>query len=131
MENIKLIAFDLDGTLLNSKKEISPKTLEILRRASEMKIELVPATGRFWNVVPDCVRYLKFIRYALTLNGAEVFDVKNSRTIARFEIPPEKALKMARVFEDIEGIIYDCVIDGQGYMRRDFYEKLSDFMVGE
>ena len=58
MEGIKLIAFDLDGTLLNSKKEISPKTLEILKRAAEMKIELVPATGRFWSVVPDCLRTL-------------------------------------------------------------------------
>ena len=131
MEGIKLIAFDLDGTLLNSKKEISPKTLEILKRAAEMKIELVPATGRFWSVVPDCLRNLNFIHYALTLNGAEVFDVENSKTIAKFEIPPERALKMARVFEDIDGIIYDCIFDGQGYMRRDFYGKIPDFMAGE
>ena len=131
MEDIKLIAFDLDGTLLNSQKDLTPKTLEILQRASEMKIELVPATGRFWGVVPECVRDLNFIRYALTLNGAEVYDVENKKSLAKFEIPPERALKMAQAFEDIDGIIYDCIIEGQGYMRRDFYEKVSDFMVGQ
>lgn len=130
MGDIKLIAFDLDGTLLNSQKEITAKTREVLERAAAMKIELVPATGRFWSVVPECVRDLRFIRYALTLNGAEVFDVEASRSLAKFEISPERALKMAQVFEDIDGIIYDCVIDGQGYMRRDFYEKIPDFMVG-
>jgi len=36
---------------------------------------------------------------------------------------------MARVFEDIDGIIYDAIIDRQGYMRRDFYEKVAAFMV--
>ena len=131
MDNIKLIAFDLDGTLLNSKKEITSKTREILQRAADMKIELVPATGRFWDVIPDCVRDLNFIHYALTLNGAEVYDVENSKSLAKFEIPPARALKMAQVFEDIDGIIYDCIIDGQGYMRRDFYEKVADFMVGQ
>ena len=131
MGDIKLIAFDLDGTLLNSKKELTPKTGEILQRAAEMKIELVPATGRFWNVIPECVRDLNFIHYALTLNGAEVYDVENKKSLAKFEIPPERALKMARFFEKIDGIIYDCIIESQGYMRRDFYEKVSDFMVGE
>ena len=128
---IKLISFDLDGTLLNSKKEITPATREILEKAAAEGIELVPATGRFWNVIPECVRNLNFINYALTLNGAEVFDVKNSKSLAKFEIPPERALKLSEVLDDIPGIIYDCVIDGQGYMERRYYEKIPDFMIGE
>ena len=131
MADIKLIAFDLDGTLLNSKKELTSATREVLEQTAAKSIELVPATGRFWNVIPECVRELKFINYALTLNGAEVFDVKNSKSLAKFEISSERALKMTNVFADIPGIIYDCVIDGQGYMRSDMYKKIPDFMVGE
>ena len=132
MENeIKLIAFDLDGTLLNSQKEITPFTEKILAQAASTGIEIVPATGRFWDVVPECVRKLNFVHYALTLNGAEVFDVSNKKTLAKFEIPPERVLNMVRTFDDIDNIIYDCVIGGQGYIRRDFYEKIPDFMVGE
>jgi len=128
MGDIKLIAFDLDGTLLNSKKEITPKTREILQRAADMKIEIVPATGRIWDVIPEPVRDLDFINYAVTLNGAKVFDVKTSKTIAKFEIPPERALKMARVFDDIDNVIYDAVLNDKGYIRRDYYEAAPDFM---
>ena len=46
MDKIKLIACDMDGTLLNSKSQISPKTLESLNKASENGIEIVICTGR-------------------------------------------------------------------------------------
>ena len=130
MGNIRIIAFDLDGTLLTSKQEISPATKEALSRAAADGVEIVPSTGRFWSVIPDCVRDLDFINYALTLNGAEIYDVKNSKSLAKFDMPPATALKMAGVFDDIEGIIYDCIIDGQGYMKRELYERVPDFMVG-
>ena len=129
-KNIKLITFDLDGTLFNSKKEVTPATLEALDKASSMGIEIVPATGRFWNVIPENVKNIPNIHYSISLNGAEVFDVVNSKSLARFEIPSQRALKMAHVFDDIPNIIYDCIINGQGYMRRELYEKIQDFMVG-
>ena len=44
--NIKLIAVDLDGTLLNDKQEVSTKTKEALQRASKMGIKIVPCSGR-------------------------------------------------------------------------------------
>ncbi|MBQ9418752.1 MAG: HAD family phosphatase [Synergistaceae bacterium] len=131
MGNIKLIAFDLDGTLLTSQQEISPATRDALSRAADEGIEIVPSTGRFWSVIPDCVRDLGFINYALTLNGAEIYDVKNSKSLAKFEMTPQSALEMAKFFDDIDGIIYDCIIDGQGYMKRELYEQIPDFMVGE
>lgn len=43
--NIRLIAFDLDGTLLNSEKTVSPRTKAALTRAAEHGVVLVPATG--------------------------------------------------------------------------------------
>ena len=131
MDKIKIIAFDLDGTLLNSRKELTPKTREVLERAASKGIEIVPATGRIWEVIPAPVRELDFINYAVTINGAKVFDVKTSKVIGKFEIPPERALKMARVFDDIDNILYDAVSDDKGFIRRDFYERVPGFMIDE
>ncbi|MBQ3586160.1 MAG: HAD hydrolase family protein, partial [Synergistaceae bacterium] len=44
MGQIKLVAFDLDGTLFNDKKEVTPETFATLERAAKMGIEIVPAT---------------------------------------------------------------------------------------
>ena len=42
---IKLIAVDLDGTLLNDKQEISYETKEALQKASRSGIKIVPCSG--------------------------------------------------------------------------------------
>ncbi|MBQ7561383.1 MAG: HAD family phosphatase [Synergistaceae bacterium] len=131
MSEIKLIAFDLDDTLFNSNKDISQANMDALERAAKMGIELVPTTGRFWSIVHEKLRNSGLIHYAITLNGAEIFDVRQNKSIAKFEIPFYRAALMSRVFDEIPGIAYDCVINSQGYMRRDFYETAKDFTIGE
>ncbi|MBQ4469865.1 MAG: HAD family phosphatase [Synergistaceae bacterium] len=130
MGKIKLIAFDLDDTVLNTQKKLTPETLRVLYKAAELGIEIVPSTGRFWGAVTDEIKNLPFVRYAVTLNGAAIFDVKNQKTIARFEIPSERAETMARVFDELP-VIYDSIIDGQGYMNREFHERVKDITIGE
>ena len=127
---IKLIAFDLDGTLLNSKKEITPETFRILELAASKGIEIVPSTGRFWHAVPENVKSLEFVNYAITLNGAEIFDVRESKSLGKFEMPVERSRTLCRVFDDLN-VIYDFIADGHGFMKRELYERLPEVMIGE
>ena len=53
MSRYKLIAFDMDGTLLNSKKEIDPETLEAIKRASEAGKIVALSTGRCMPELKD------------------------------------------------------------------------------
>ena len=129
--NIKLIAFDLDGTLFNDKKEVTLYTLKTLERAVSMGIEIVPVTGRLLPAIPENVKSMNFIRYVVTMNGADIIDIKNSKSLKRFEIPPERAALMIKVFSEIPDIIYDSIIDGRGYMEKEQYENIPDFMIGE
>ena len=52
MRDVLLIALDLDGTLLNSAKELSPRNRAALERAAEKGVEIVPSTGRFFGGMP-------------------------------------------------------------------------------
>ena len=58
MTDIRLIAFDLDGTLLTEKKELTPRTRDILEYAAEKGIELLATTGRALSGIPDAVKAL-------------------------------------------------------------------------
>ncbi|MBR0279943.1 MAG: HAD family phosphatase [Synergistaceae bacterium] len=128
MGQIKLVAFDLDGTLFNDKKEVTPETFATLERAAKMGIEIVPATGRFWNAIPESVKAMKFIRYMISLNGSEIFDVKEMKSLASFTIPIERAETLCRVCDELP-VLYDFVSDGQGYMKREHHERIPEFMI--
>lgn len=76
MSKIKIIFFDVDGTLKNfSSKEISEKTLEALKRLKENGIKICIATGRPAVAVPKFDN-VEFDAY-LTFNGSYCFDQSN------------------------------------------------------
>ena len=129
-KEIRIIALDLDGTLLNSKKELTPGNLNALRKAAALGIEIVPVTGRFFNGMPEVVRSLPFLHYAITINGAQVFDIQNNRTIACAEIPLSEAVEIMTYLDTLP-VIYDCYMDNWGWMTRALWEKAGEFTSNE
>ena len=61
MKDIRIIALDLDGTLLNSDKELSERNYRALEAAAARGIEIVPTTGRFYDGMPAVIRDLPFV----------------------------------------------------------------------
>ena len=56
----KIIAIDLDGTLLNSFGEITPNTKEVLKKAIEKGVQVVLASGRPVSAIENAVKlYIK------------------------------------------------------------------------
>lgn len=127
MNDIKLIALDLDGTLLDSRKRITPRTLAALESAAARGIHVVPTTGRFFDGMPACVRDLPFVRYAVTINGAAVFDRKTGETIASEEIPPDRSLAVLDIL-DRHDVIYNCYQDNWGWVSRWMVDVAAKYM---
>jgi Cof subfamily protein (haloacid dehalogenase superfamily) len=130
MPDIRLITLDLDGTLLNSKKELSPENAAALQWAADQGIEIVPTTGRFYGGMPEVIRNLPYLHYAITINGAQVYDVRNDAGIAKAEIPVEKAVALMSWLDQFP-VIYDCFMDNWGWMTRSLQEKADEFAPNE
>lgn len=130
MNSVKLLALDLDGTLLNSQKELTPRTRDALYAAAEAGVEIVPTTGRFFTGMPEVIQKLPFLHYAITINGAQVYDIRAEKAVSRAEIPLETAL---RVLEYLDGfpVIYDCYQDNWGWMTRSMQETAAAFIPFE
>lgn len=125
--NIRLIALDLDGTLLNSEKEIPEENRRALQEAAEQGTLIVPCTGRFYLGMPEQVRQLPFVRYAITINGAEVYDTATKTALYRAEIPPEEAERVLDVLDTLP-VIFDCYMEGWGYMPAELYDRAEEFV---
>ena len=115
MRKIGIIALDLDGTLLNSNKELSAGNLAALQRAANAGIEIVPTTGRFYGGMPDIIRSLPFVRYVITVNGAEVADLRTGEVICKAELPWRQAVEIMAFLDDFP-VIYDCYANNAAWM---------------
>ena len=118
---IKLIALDLDGTLLNSEKKLSARNYAALERAAALGIQIVPCTGRLLCALPEAVRGLPFLHYAICVNGAQVVDAETGRTLCRADIPHERGMEVFRTLSALPGV-YDCYMDGHGWMDAAMYD---------
>ena len=125
-DQIRLIAFDLDGTLLNSDKVLTPRNKAALERAAEKGILIVPTTGRLFKGMPAEIRQFPFLRYAITINGAAVFDTETGDNIYRAEIPLESALEIMTYLDQFP-IVYDCYKDNTGWMTQSMWDQAEVF----
>ena len=125
-KDIKIISLDLDGTLLDSQKRLSEENRAALEEAAAKGVHIVPTTGRFFGMMPQAIRDLPFVRYAITINGAQVYDRKTDAAIVREEIPLGMALDLICLIENHD-VIYDCYRSNWGWMTQSLQEKAEAY----
>lgn len=128
-KKIKLIALDLDATLLDSQKRVSQRNLEALERARQLGILMVPVTGRPAQGLPQAVLDLPGLRYAVTSNGATVRDLAEDRYLLEKHLTPEKSLTILEACREFP-MIRECFREGVGYLTREDYDILMARYAG-
>lgn len=111
---IRLVALDLDGTVLTDEKTLSPRTVQVLCEALRQGVFVVPATGRTVKGIDPGILSLPGVRYAISSNGARIDDLQTGRPIWQKLTPQKMALEAFDMLSQ-----YDCMLDlfqdGMGY----------------
>lgn len=76
MADIKLIALDMDGTLLNSNHMVDNRTKEAIQKAMDQGVHVVLSTGRSIQTCYSYAEELGLTSYLVTCNGGEVWTMK-------------------------------------------------------
>jgi Cof subfamily protein (haloacid dehalogenase superfamily) len=84
---IRLVALDLDGTVLNSAGELTPRTGSTLRRIAAESVQIVAATGRSPSVGLRQICRRGLFRWAICSNGASLHDVERDTVVSVTTIP--------------------------------------------
>ena len=118
--NYQMLVLDLDGTLTNSKKEVSQATLKALIDIQNRGKKVVLASGRpTRGVAPlaGLLRLHEFGSYILSFNGGRITDCRSNQIIYEKTLPDDVAeplYDIARKYSDIDIISYapDHLISG-------------------
>ena len=87
----KLLVLDVDGTLLNDKKEITPRTHAALLKAQQMGVHVVLASGRPTNGVQPLAEALELNHYGgfiLSYNGGQIINAQTGELMFEKRIDP-------------------------------------------
>ena len=95
----KLVAIDLDGTLLNSFGEVTDNTKEALLEAKKQGVEIVLASGRPISSTKSLAVELGVDNYIISGNGAVVYDIQNEEAIYDRFLSKEQVLEVADICE--------------------------------
>lgn len=73
-KEFKLIALDMDGTLLNNQQEVSEENRAAIAKAQEQGVHVVLSTGRSLLTCREYAQSLQLSSYLITVNGSEIWD---------------------------------------------------------
>ena len=126
----KLVAVDMDGTLLMPDKEIHPNTIQDIRSAVEQGIQVVYCSGRavaellpYTSVLPD-------IRYAVCMSGAVIYDCSEKRSLAVSTIDNCFVRRILETAETLGGMIHfltesESIVCGKDLDRMDEFHMTA------
>ncbi len=125
----KIIAMDLDGTLLNDNNACPEKTKEYLQKLKDKGHIIVIATGRILKSAKDITDGAKFTNYIVSDSGSEIYDTKYKDIISENTIKQSDVIKICKEYKSYWGILEICdkkwcnVYTNQKYEPRE-YDKL-------
>ena len=125
---IKILAFDLDDTLLDDKKQVTEGTKKALLEAYNKGYVLCIATGRALSAVSPEALALGIFSYAVTSNGARVLDLKTGETIYKNCLTKE-ALAPAMPYVEDPAQMKEVFYNGRVYDQQDCLDHLELYGV--
>lgn len=120
----KMIVLDLDGTLTNNKKEITPRTKEALMKAQAKGVKIVLASGRpTYGIMPlaEELELKKNCGFILAFNGGKIIDCSDCRTI--FEQKLDETLVPLLYHAAKEAGMQILTYQGEGIVATDKNDK--------
>lgn len=104
----RVIALDLDGTLLTPQKTLLPSSLEALKRAQEAGYQLLIVTGRHHVAIHPFYQALALDTPAICCNGTYLYDYHAKKVLESDPLPVTEALQLIDLLDEhaIHGLMY-------------------------
>lgn len=121
----KLIAFDMDGTLLNSNKQISEENLHAINKAMRQEKTVILNTGRCLAELDEFLTQIPELRYVNCVSGALVYDVKEKKEIYAQKLSVETIQQLFQIAEMEQAM--PQLLNAESIVSTEFVEHMEDY----
>jgi Cof subfamily protein (haloacid dehalogenase superfamily) len=137
---IRLIALDIDGTLLDSHWQVPPVNRDAIRRATDAGIEVALVTGRRFDFARPVIEQIDG-PLTLIVSGGALVKRRDGETLARYLLPATLARAVVDAtadFRDATALVFDRPQAGQvvherldvrDAHRRSYFQRNRDFIA--
>ncbi len=126
---IKLMALDMDGTILAKGGILSEENKKAVQDAIAHGVQVVVASGRAFSTLPKEILDLG-VQYAITSNGSSVYEVPTGKLLHGFVLTPESVDVLLKVTAD-DPVTYEVFVKGQPYADADYVKDPVKYGAGE
>ena len=127
--NYQLIALDLDGTLLNSRKEVPEETVRAVREVSAAGKTVVFATGRAIPELAEQIALLPEVRYAVFASGAGLYDIHSRKAFGLHGLPYKHIRRILSLVRT-KDVMPQIVLPDRDVIQASHMARLEDFSMG-
>ena len=125
----ELIAFDMDGTLLDSSKRVLPSSERAIAEAAAAGKTVAIASGRSPVMVELDQASLGPVRYAICCNGTVLYDLEEHRVVSSASLPHEAIVAALDALGDEDAMI--DVFQGRGFFCQPSHvDRMPEFGLG-
>ncbi|WP_432982218.1 HAD family hydrolase [Dactylosporangium sp. CA-233914] len=123
---MKLVATDLDGTLVRGDRTVSPRTIDVFQRLHSRGVVIVLVTGRPIRWISPVYDQLNVAALAICANGATTYDPATDTIVHSAPLSADVLAEVcARLRAEVPGVVFAVERDGGRQMRHE-----PDFPVG-
>ncbi len=128
LSQIRLVATDMDGTLLNSKGEVSRHFFELFEELTDLGVTFVAASGRQYYSIIDKLKPIKDDIYVIAENGA--LTMQKDKELQTTEIDRETYLELLDITKTLDGSQVILCGRKKGYIEdygQDFIDMFTEY----
>ena len=123
----KMIAYDMDGTLLNSQKQISDNTISAIKDAMNKGVHIIFNTGRCPSELAEYFDVLD-IEYLNCISGALVYDRKNGKAISSLSLEHNDVLRLLEIAKEEDVMVQ--ILNKDSIIEKDKFLNIEKYHMG-
>ena len=118
----RLVAIDLDGTMLNRYGIVTEKTKQVIEQVQKNQIEVIISSGRPIDSIKTIAKEIKSENYFISGNGAILYDIKKDEILYENTLKKSKVLDIIKICEE-NSIFYNI------YTEKEIISKALNYNV--